>query len=107
MLHQEGDVALRARSGGMNMETTLRPEEEVLAEPFFVDGEGQVLVRGRDDAEVDLDFLVAPEPGMRRSSRARSSLAWVTRLMSPISSRNSVPLFRLLELPDLAAASLP
>ena len=70
----------------------VEPVEKILAEPAVVDQLRQVLVRGADHADVDLD-----RPGARRparspgSCRKRSSFTCSGGGMSPISSRNSVP----------------
>jgi hypothetical protein len=65
--------------------------EEVFAEVAAGDLLFEVLVGGGDDAHVDVDGMDRADGEKRCSSSARSTLAWVFRLMSPTSSRKSVP----------------
>ena len=66
--------------------------------------DGQVAVGGGDDADVDLQRLLDRPPARRLAPRARAA-PWPgsCRLMSPISSRNSVPPSAGLELAPPAA----
>ena len=69
----------------------VEPEVQVLAELAARDRRRQILVGGGDHAHVDPDRCVPPTGSTTCSWSTRSTLACVFRLMSPISSRKSVP----------------
>ena len=73
------------------MGTHVEPEVEVLAEVALPHLGQEVLVGGGHHPDVDVQDPLAAHPGISPAWRARSTLAWAERLMSPISSRNRVP----------------
>ena len=89
---RSGTSSSRSRSGGARSGTTFRRKKQVLAEGPLAHLRLEVLVRRGDDAHVDVMRLLAA----RRATispvwSARSTFACAERLMSPISSRKSVP----------------
>ena len=76
------------------------PIKKILAKPAFVDQLGQVLVRGADHPDIDLDRRRPPTRSITWFCRKRSSLTCIGCGTSPISSRNSVPSVRGFDLAD-------
>ena len=80
----------RSRSGAMDRDH-VQPVVEVLAEAPGGDLVAEVAVGGGDHAHVDVPRLRRADPLTSPSWSTRSSLAWKSADISPISSRKSVP----------------
>ena len=81
----------RSRSGGMHDRNDLQAIEEVLAEAPGLDLGGEVLVGGRDHADVDLDGAVGADGPDLAFLQHAQQLHLQVGLISPTSSRKIVP----------------
>ena len=91
IVHQQRNVlAPFAKRRDLNRKD-VKAIEQVLAKLLLPNHGGKVAMGGGNDAHIDLIVLALPRRSNSCSCTARSSFGCSSRLISPISSRNSEP----------------
>ena len=91
VISEERDVLLAFAEGRQFDREHTQPVVQVLAEPAGLGLRPEIAVRRRDQPHVHPRVRSSPTRSSSPSWRTRSSLAWSSSGISPISSRNSVP----------------
>src|SRR5580704_11437234 len=105
MQRQRGNVFAMLAQGRQGHRNYIQPVIEVLPEFARPDRLFQVPVGGGDDARVKGSRRVPPSRSNSRCCKTRSSLAWSSGAISPISSSSNVPSSAASNLPFLVAAA--